>query len=85
MAQLDDLATLVSENPQVREDLIATLTAFCERHGINVSAAEFTWDDSGGHAISTPEPSRIFMYRDGPSYTRFVDTGIKVTPTIQRQ
>jgi len=85
MAQLDDLAKLVSENPQVREDLIATLSAFCERNGIHVSAADFTWDDTGGHAIAAPEPSRIFMYRDGPSYTRFVDTGIKAGPGVTAQ
>jgi hypothetical protein len=85
MPQLDDLANLVSENPQVREDLIATLSAFCERHGIPVSAADFTWDDAGGHTIAAPEPSRIFMYRDGPSYTRFVDTGIKAGPGVTQQ
>lgn len=83
MASLDDLATLVSNNPRVREDLIATLTAFCERHGIQPGAADFGWDDTQGHSAPELEPQRIFMYRDGPSWSRFVDLGIK-TPTTQR-
>ena len=83
MASLDDLATLVSNNPQVREDLIATLTAFCERHGIQPGAADFTFDDTEGHTLTDLEPQRVFVYRDGPSFSRFVDMGIKA-PTTQR-
>ena len=82
MATLDDLATLVAQNPQVRDDLIATLTAFCERHGIHPSASDFAWDDTQGHSLPELESQRIFMYRDGPSFSRFVDLGIK-PPTSQ--
>jgi hypothetical protein len=84
MATLDDLPRMVSENPQVREDLISTLAAFCQRHGIEAAPEDFIGlaggDDTTGHALEGSTPSvgsvAVFIYRDGPRYSRWIDTGI---------
>ena len=55
MATLDDLPRLLAENPALREDFIATLLSFCERHGIDASAQDFAvvseGDDTQGQTL----------------------------------
>jgi hypothetical protein len=86
MATLDDLPKLIAENPQVREDLLSTLTAFCRRHGIEATPEDFVGlggspEDTGGHALQlgttlpTLEPPQVLIYRDGPRYSRWIWSG----------
>lgn len=42
MATIQDLPQLIATDPAIREDFIATLVAFCQRHDIEASAEHFT-------------------------------------------
>jgi hypothetical protein len=88
MANLNDLPRMIAENPQVREDLISTLVAFCHKHGIDATPEDFVGlnegtADTSGHALptgsgltgTTLEPPQVLIYRDGPRYSRWVWSG----------
>ncbi|MGE0544998.1 MAG: hypothetical protein AB7R89_32990 [Dehalococcoidia bacterium] len=88
MATLDDLPQLVATDPQLREDLVATIAAFCQRHGIEASSDDFDWlagDDTAGQRLAAGTGGLgVFIYRDGPSYSRWIDTGlVSPSPTGQ--
>lgn len=57
MATLDSLPKLIEESPQVREDFLSTLIAFCQRHGIEAAPEDFVGlsegpaVDTGGHVL----------------------------------
>ncbi len=57
MATLDSLPKLIGENPEVREDFLSTLVAFCQRHGIEAAPEDFIGlseglePDTGGHVL----------------------------------
>jgi hypothetical protein len=83
MASLDDLPQMIAENQQLRDDFISTLTAFCQRHGIEAGPEDFIGlaggDDTEGQILNTGLPTgtvAVLIYRDGPRYSRWIDTGV---------
>jgi hypothetical protein len=82
MATLDELPRMLQEDPQVREDFLSTLSQFCKRHGIDAAPSDFVGlagegsDDTAGHvARVNTQGLQVFIYRDGPRYSRWIDSG----------
>jgi hypothetical protein len=88
MASLDDLPQMIAENQQLRDDFISTLTEFCKRHGIEAVPEDFIGlaggEDTQGQILNTgvqlPGPVAVLIYRDGPRYSRWIDSGVVAGP-----
>jgi hypothetical protein len=80
---MDDLPRLFNENPEIREEFISMLTDFCHRHGIEASPDDLVGlggeTEVQGYVAPVGGP-QIFFYRDGPRYSRWIDSGIMKTP-----
>jgi hypothetical protein len=85
---LDDLERLLAEDAAVRDDFLATLRDFFERHNITVaeegdvagfsmSAFPAPGKSAEGEPLSPGGPVGVFAYRDGPNYSRLFDSGFR--------